>query len=240
MSRTLVSVAIVLALGCDKQPPPTAAEPASVPPTAETPATAPVDAPMGDAKPEEPPAEAAPAMAEVGKPAPDFTLTDLDGKSHSLASHRGKTVVLEWFNPKCPFVNFAHTKGPLKDQAAKETKNGIVWIAINSGAAGKQGAGVEVNKDGVKEYGMKHVVLLDENGEVGRKYGAEKTPHIYVVDDKGTLRYRGAIDNAPFGEVEGDGKYVNYLSAALDELRAGKAIGTPETPAYGCTVKYGG
>ncbi len=242
MSRTLLCVAIVLTFGCDKQPPPAAAEPASTPPGDRTPASAPVDAPAGEAQAEAPPAEegSAGAVAEIGKPAPDFTLTDLDGKSHTLSSLRGKTVVLEWFNPKCPFVNFAHTKGPLVDQAAKETKNGVVWLAINSGAAGKQGAGVDANKDGVQQYGMKHPVLLDGSGEVGRKYGAEKTPHMYLVDEQGTLRYRGAIDNAPFGEVEGDGKYVNYLSAALDELRAGKPISTPETPSYGCTVKYAG
>jgi peroxiredoxin len=239
MSRTLLSFAIVIAVGCDKQPPATAAEAA---PATEQPAGgAPAEA-EPEAKAEVPPPadEAAPAVAEVGKPAPEFTLTDLEGKSHALSSYRGKTVVLEWFNPKCPFVNFAHTKGPLRDQAGKETKNGVVWLAINSGAAGKQGAGADANKDGVKQYGMKHPVLLDERGEVGRKYGAEKTPHMYLVDDAGTLRYRGAIDNAPFGEVDGDGKYVNHLSAALDEVRAGKPVSTAETPAYGCTVKYGG
>jgi peroxiredoxin len=236
MARSASFFAIVLLLACDKQPPPTAAEPTPAVAEAETPAPAPEEA-----KAETPPADA-PAIekAVVGQAAPDFTLTDLDGKAHTLSSYKGKTVVLEWFNPKCPFVNFAHTKGPLKDQAAKETKHGIVWLAINSGAPGKQGAGLDTNKDGVEEYGMKHPVLLDESGEIGRKYGAEKTPHIYVIDDTGTLRYRGAIDNAPFGEVDGDAKYKNFLSAALDELRGGKAISTPETPAYGCTVKYAG
>lgn len=237
MARCTLFFAIVFALGCDKQPPPTAAQPVEPVAAAETPAPAEAE----EAKEEAPPAEApADAKAVVGQAAPDFTLTDLDGKSHTLSAYKGKTVVLEWFNPKCPFVNFAHTKGPLKDQAAKETKHGIVWLAINSGAAGKQGAGLDTNKEGVKEYGMKHPVLLDESGEIGRKYGAEKTPHIYVVDDTGTLRYRGAIDNAPFGEVDGDAPYKNFLSAALDELRGGKTITTPETPAYGCTVKYAG
>jgi peroxiredoxin len=241
MSRTALSFAIVFALACDKQPPPTAAEPAKPVAEAETPAAEPEEAKAEETPAGEPEAPApAQEKAVVGQAAPDFTLTDLDGKSHTLSSYKGKTVVLEWFNPKCPFVNFAHTKGPLEDQAAKETKRGVVWLAINSGAPGKQGAGIDTNKDGVKEYGMKHPVLLDESGEVGRKYGAEKTPHIYLVDDTGTLRYRGAIDNAPFGEVEGDAKYTNYLSAALDELRSKKAISTPETPAYGCTVKYAG
>jgi peroxiredoxin len=231
MPRTLILV-VVIALSCDRTTTPAPA------PAAEEPAAAAAAPAAAEATPEAR-VEAAPAVAEVGKPAPEFTLTDLDGTSHALSSYRGKTVVLEWFNPKCPFVKFAHTKGPLTDQAAKETHSGVVWLAINSGAPGKQGHGVDTNKAGVAEYGMKHPVLVDESGEVGRNYGAEKTPHIYLVDDKGTLRYRGAIDNAPFGEVDGDGKYVNYLSAALDELRASKPITTPETPSYGCTVKYG-
>lgn len=180
------------------------------------------------------------AKAEVGKPAPDFTLKDLDGKDVKLSSFKGKTVVLEWFNPGCPFVNKAHTKGSLKEAAKKHTKNGVVWLAVNSGAPGKQGAGVETNREGAKKFSMEHPILLDESGDVGHAYGATNTPHMMVIDDKGTLVYRGAIDNSPDGEGESapDGKLVSYVDEALAAVAAGKAPSTTETKAYGCSVKF--
>jgi peroxiredoxin len=179
--------------------------------------------------------------AEVGKPAPDFTLKDLDGKDVRLSSFKGKTVVIEWFNPGCPFVKASHTKGSLKDAARRHTKAGVVWIAVNSGAAGKQGAGADANREGAKGFGMEHPVLLDEAGTVGKIYGATNTPHMMVVDDKGTLVYRGAIDNSPDGEGESPtgGKLVSYVDAALADVAAGRPVATPETKAYGCGVKYG-
>ncbi|MDP1830020.1 MAG: thioredoxin family protein [Archangium sp.] len=180
------------------------------------------------------------AGAELGKPAPDFTLKDLDGKDVSLASFKGKTVVLEWFNPECPFVKASHTKGSLADLAKRQQKKGIVWLAINSGAPGKQGAGAEKNKAAVKTFALEHPVLLDEAGTVGKAYGATNTPHLFVIDAKGTVVYRGAIDNAPDGEgqVPQGGKLVNYVEAALDELSANRAVKTADTKAYGCSVKY--
>ena len=181
------------------------------------------------------------SAAELGAPAPDFTLKDLDGKDVKLSSFKGKTVVLEWFNPECPFVKASHTKGSLKDFAKRATKQGVVWLAINSGAPGKQGHGVEKSRAGVKAFGLEHPVLLDESGAVGHAYGATNTPHLFVIDAKGVLVYRGAIDNSPDGEGESpkDGKLVNYVEAALDDLAAGRAVKTPDTKAYGCSVKYG-
>jgi peroxiredoxin len=178
------------------------------------------------------------AEAEVGKPAPDFELTDLDGKTHRLADYGGKTVVLEWFNPECPFVNFAHDKGPLEDMAAKQSERGIVWLAINSGAPGKQGHGIEKNEQGRERFGLAHPILLDEDGSVGHRYGAVKTPHMFLIDPEGVLRYAGAIDNAPFGEVDGEGDHVNHVETALADLAGGKDVATATTSAYGCTVKY--
>jgi peroxiredoxin len=179
--------------------------------------------------------------AEVGKPAPDFALKDLDGKEVRLSSFKGKPVVVEWFNPGCPFVRAAHTKGSLKDAARRHTKAGVVWLAVNSGAPGKQGAGADVNRDGAKGFGMDHPILLDESGTVGKIYGATNTPHMMVVDDKGTLVYRGAIDNSPDGEGESPtgGKLVSYVDAALADVAARRPVATPETKAYGCGVKYG-
>lgn len=180
------------------------------------------------------------AVAAVGKPAPDFTLQDLDGKSHKLSDLRGKTVVLEWFNPQCPFVKKAHTVGSLKDYAKTATSKGVVWLAVNSGGPGKQGHGTDANKKGVSEFAMDHPVLLDESGAVGRAYGATNTPHMYVIDPQGVLVYRGAIDNSP--DAEGlsptDGKLVQYVDQALAELAASKPVSVAETKAYGCTVKY--
>lgn len=175
--------------------------------------------------------------AEVGKPAPDFELTDLDGVKHKLSDHRGKTVVLEWFNPGCPFVKHTHGPGGSLETLAKDVAaDGVVWFAINSGAPGKQGHGREVNAEAARAWSMAHPVLLDESGEVGRAYGAVTTPHMYIVDPEGVLRYEGAIDNAPMGKASGN--FVNHVTKALGELKAGKPVSTPRTKPYGCSVKY--
>lgn len=182
------------------------------------------------------------APASIGAPAPDFVLDDLQGKPVRLADFEGKTVVLEWFNPQCPFVKLSHTKGSLKGLADKHAGDpSLVWLAINSGAAGKQGHGVEVNAAGAETFGMKHPVLLDPEGRVGKAYGATNTPHMFIIDPKGTLVYSGAIDNSPDGEGQSPsgGTLVNYVSQALDELKQGKAVSVPKTKAYGCSVKYG-
>jgi peroxiredoxin len=182
--------------------------------------------------------EAAPSKAEVGKPAPPFRLTDTDGRSVDLASLRGKTVVLEWFNPDCPFVRLNHTKGPLKDMAKKKVAEGVVWLSVNSSAPGKQGNGVERNREAKKTYGIENPVLLDESGEVGQRYGAKTTPHVFVVDKQGTLVYAGAIDNAQDGEPPGGQPFVNYVDSALQDIAAGRPVSTPSVPSYGCSVKY--
>jgi peroxiredoxin len=144
-----------------------------------------------------------PPTATLGDPAPAFSLPDLDGKTVSLADFAGKTVVLEWFNPDCPFVKYAHGEGPLATLAAEQTKGGVVWIAINSGAAGKQGTGVERNREAAKEWKLEHPILLDEDGKVGHAYGATSTPHMFVIDAGGKLVYAGGLDNAPLGRVDG-------------------------------------
>lgn len=176
--------------------------------------------------------------AKLGEPAPDFTLTDLDGKKVQLSQLKGKTVVLEWFNPDCPFVKANHTQGSLKGMAKRYTEKGIVWLAINSGAPGKQGHGAEVNKAGREKYGIDYPILLDESGDVGRAYGAKTTPHMYVINPEGVLVYNGAIDNTPGSEAEKGDNVVNYVDAALADLAAGKAVSTKETSPYGCSVKY--
>ncbi len=219
-----------LLLACDK-PQPTPDTPTNeTAPAAAKSETKPAAHGAGEAK-------AALASAVIGQPAPEFTLTDLDGTAHTLSQYRGKTVVLEWFNPQCPFVMHAHGEGPQRDMAAKETAQGVVWLSINSGGPGRQGHGVEANRAGVKAFAIANPVLLDEDGAVGHAYGAEKTPHMFVVSPEGTLVYRGGLDNAPMG-VPNEGERIDYVGAALADLRAGNAVATAETAAYGCTVKY--
>lgn len=203
------------------------------------PAPAPTSNTAAEPKPSA--AAAAASQAEVGKPAPDFTLTDYEGKTVHLADLRGKTVVLEWFNPDCPFVKASHSKGSLKGLAERWTEKGVVWLGVNSAAPGKQGHGGERVAEGKKAFGMTHPVLADETGKVGHLYGATNTPHIFVIDPQGTLRYRGAIDNSPDGAGESptSGTLVNYADVALQHVTAGKPVDTPETRAYGCSVKYG-
>jgi peroxiredoxin len=180
------------------------------------------------------------AKAAVGAAAPDFTLTDLDGHVVTLSSFKGKTVVVEWFNPGCPFVRKAHTVGSLKDSPARALAQGVVWLAVNSAAPGKQGSGAEANRKVAAEFAMTYPILLDDNGNVGRAYGATNTPNMFVIDPGGTLVYRGAIDNSPDGEGQSptDGALVNYVDVTLAALKAHQPVKVPETKAYGCGVKY--
>lgn len=234
-TSTLVSLLLCLPLACKSEGQTTdAAKPVAAKPAAPAKAE---PAKKPEEKPEKKAEVAAAETAAVGAKAPDFTLADLDGKEHKLSDYAGKTVVLEWFNPGCPFVKYAHGKGPLKDMGNKYTKEGLVWLAVNSGAPGKQGHGVETNKKAADEWKMEYPVLVDENGAVGKAYGAQKTPHMYVIAEDGTLLYRGAIDNAPMGETE-EGDAVNYVAECLTAKADGKPIAKAETKPYGCSVKY--
>jgi peroxiredoxin len=181
------------------------------------------------------------ASASLGAPAPDFTLKDVDGHPVHLTDLRGKPVVLEWFNPKCPFVNASHTKGSLKGTATRHLAEGVVWLGVDSSAPGKQGHDPADIREAVSRFALTHPILLDESGAVGRAYGATNTPHMFVVDKNGVLVYSGAIDNSPDGDGESPqgGPLVNYVDAALADLAAGRSVRTPRTKAYGCGVKYG-
>jgi peroxiredoxin len=179
-----------------------------------------------------------PRRAEIGKPAPNFTLKDLDGKEHSLSDYKGKTVILEWFNAECPYVVRLYRTGALKTMGNDlNRKDDYVWLAINSNMPGSQGAGLEKNQHYKKEYGIEYPVLLDEPGVVGRLYDARTTPHMYIINAEGILVYSGAIDNDPFGRLESD-EHVNYVQVALAQLRNGETVEPSTTRPYGCTVKY--
>jgi peroxiredoxin len=175
--------------------------------------------------------------AKIGEKAPEFTLTDVNGKTFTLAdaTKAGKIVVLEWFNPECPAVKMHHEKNPtFKNLAAEFAGKDVVMVAINSGGEGKQGADKDENIQAAKDYGMAYPILMDSTGEIGKKYGAKTTPHMFVIDKNGVLAYAGAIDNAK-GTKVGD---INYVSQAVNELLAGQTVTTAETKAYGCAVKY--
>jgi hypothetical protein len=172
--------------------------------------------------------------AAIGAPAPDFTLTDTDGKSVSLSDQKGSTVVLEWFNPGCPFVKYAHGSGPLKDLGSTWSSKGVRWFAVNSGAPGKEGAGLETNKQAKTAWSMKYPILLDESGKVGHEYGATSTPTIVVIDSAGVVRYKGALDDSPMGEGAGRA----YANDAITAVTNGGKVEVPSTKSYGCSVKY--
>ncbi|MFN8180069.1 MAG: thioredoxin family protein [bacterium] len=178
------------------------------------------------------------AVAEIGADAPDFALKDTDGKEHRLSDlvTQGKTVVLEWFNPDCPFVRKHHEKNHDMVQTYESFRDkNVVWLAVNSAAPGKQGFGADRNKTARQQYGMEYPVLLDEKGEVGRLYGAKTTPHMFVIS-KGKLVYEGAIDDNPSPGTLGK---TNYVAKALDAVLTGKSVEVAETKSYGCSVKYG-
>jgi len=180
-----------------------------------------------------------PQPATVGSAAPGFTLNGVDGKPHSLADFRGRTVVLEWFNPDCPFVQLAHGRTQtLKDEGTRQKKAGVEWVAINSSAAGKQGHGKATNQKGIQRFGIQYPVLMDPTGRVGRLYKATRTPEIFIIDAAGTLVYRGAIDNSQGGDIEKDKPFVNYVRNTLSQLAANKAVQPAMTKPWGCSVKY--
>lgn len=171
--------------------------------------------------------------AELGKPAPDFTLNDVDGKSFKLSDFKGKTVVLEWFSPACPFCVYAYGEGPLKEMPERLIAQGIVWLGINSQGPKEKGSSAEENKAFMQKNGMKAPLLLDPEGTVGKMYGAHSTPHMFVINEKGVLVYKGALDNAPFGKVQGEAAKTNYVEAALADIKAGRAVIASETKSYG-------
>ncbi|MCU0233377.1 MAG: thioredoxin family protein [Thermoanaerobaculales bacterium] len=176
---------------------------------------------------------AAPAAAgvEVGKAAPAFTLEDEAGTAVSLADFKGKVVVLEWLNPDCPFVQRHYKAGTMKSLATTYGAKGVVWLTVNSTNYMDAAANAKFKQANELPY----PILVDQEGTVGHLYGAQTTPHMYVIDADGTLAYMGAIDDDPRGGGE---QPQNYVAAALDELLAGKAVTTAETTPYGCSVKY--
>ena len=175
-----------------------------------------------------------------GQPAPDFTLSDTAGKAVKLSDLKGKYVVLEWVNPDCPYVqkhyNSANMPALQKEFGGKQ----VTWLAINSTREGHSEFKTPQQMDAwmKKTGGAPAATLLDRDSKVGRLYSAATTPHMYIIDPKGTLVYVGAIDDKRSTRLEDVKTAKNYVRAALGETMAGKAVSTASTSPYGCTVKY--
>lgn len=180
------------------------------------------------------------AAATVGKAAPDFTLTDLNGKTVKLTDFKGKHVVLEWHNPGCPFVVKHYDSGNMPGLQTKYDAADTVWLTINSTHPSYPDF---VSGDKLKTYlaekkASPDSYMIDAEGKVGLEYAAKTTPHMYVINPAGMLVYAGAIDDKRSTNVADVKTAKNYLVAALDESKAGKPVSTATTTPYGCSVKY--
>lgn len=179
------------------------------------------------------------ANVEIGKPAPAFTIVDSNGKTVNLSDFKGKFVVLEWTNDGCPYV-VAHYQGNMQAIQKKYTEKGVVWLSIISSKPGAQGYadGARANELTKSRNAYPSRVLLDPKGDVGRLYDAKTTPHMYVIDKDGVLRYDGAIDANRSSRASDHKPEDSYVGKALDALMAGKEVETSKTQPYGCNVKY--
>lgn len=180
------------------------------------------------------------AAVEPGEAAPEFTLTDSKGISHKLSDFRGKLVVLEWLNHECPFVKKHYSGGNMQKLQKEYTAKGVVWLSIISSAPGKQGycTGPQAEANRKDQKASPTAVVLDPSGEVGQKYGAKTTPHIFIINPEGKVIYAGAIDSIRSANSADCAKADNYVRETLDAAMAGKPAPHPSTQPYGCGVKY--
>lgn len=183
---------------------------------------------------------AANAAVAAGQSAADFSLTDVNGKSHKLSDFRGKYVVLEWFNSECPFVVKHYGTGNMQDLQSRYTAQGVVWLTINSTSPGHGDyKDPQQSKAVLADWkAAPTALMLDPDGKVGQLYGARTTPHMWVIDPQGTVIYAGGIDDKRSTNPADVKTAKNFVAAALDEARAGKPVSVASAPPYGCSVKY--
>ena len=176
----------------------------------------------------------------VGSAAPDFSLADAKGKTHSLSQYKGKYVVLEWFNPECPFVKKHYGSGNMQNLQKEYTDKGVIWLTIDSNATGTEGnlTAEEAGKITTSWKTHETALLLDPDGNAGQAYGAKNTPNMVIISPDGKIIYHGAIDSKATPNPADIPTSTNYVKAALDQSLAGKSVSTPETKPYGCSVKY--
>ena len=176
----------------------------------------------------------------VGTNAPDFSLTDSKGKTQTVSQYKGKYVVLEWFNPECPFVKKHYGSGNMQKLQQEFTGKGVVWLTIDSSAPGLEG-NLTADQANAKmsEWKTKQTALvLDPDGKAGRSYGAKNTPHMFVINPEGKIVYEGAIDSKATPNPADITSATNYVKVALEESIAGKPVSNANTKPYGCSVKY--
>jgi peroxiredoxin len=176
----------------------------------------------------------------VGSAAPDFSVTDSKNRPQSISQYKGKYVVLEWFNPECPFVKKHYGSGNMQKLQEEFTGKGMVWLTIDSSAPGMEGnLTAEQAEKKIAELKTKQTALvLDPDGKAGRTYGAKNTPHMFVINPEGKIIYEGAIDSKATPNPSDIAGSTNYVKAALEESLAGKTVTTPSSRPYGCSVKY--
>jgi peroxiredoxin len=181
---------------------------------------------------------------EIGQKAPDFSAESAGfekiAPSFKLSNFKGQIVVLEWLNHGCPFVKKHYGSGNMQSLQKKYTSKGIKWFSVISSAPGKQGHvdALEAQKQMKEHQSFANRVLLDPSGKVGQLYGAKTTPHFFILDSEGKMAYQGAIDDQPDTNPESVKTANNFIAKALDEMLEKKAVTTPNTKAYGCSVKY--
>jgi peroxiredoxin len=185
-------------------------------------------------------AGAALAGVEVGQPAPDFSLADTNGQTHQLSQYKGKWVVLEWYQPDCPFVRKHYGAGNMQALQKEFTAKGVVWLSIDSSAPGQEGnyPADKLNQIASSQGVARTALLLDPDGKVGHAYGAKTTPDMYIINPEGKLVYEGAIDSKPTTSVADLKVATNYVKVALDDSMNGKSVPQTVTRPYGCSVKY--
>ena len=176
----------------------------------------------------------------VGTNAPDFSLTDSKGKTQSVSQYKGKYVVLEWFNPDCPFVKKHYGGGNMQKLQGEYTGKGVVWLTIDSNAPGTEGnLTAEQAQKVMDSWKTKQTaLLLDPESKVAKLYGAKNTPNMVIINPEGKIVYEGAIDSKASPNPADIPSSTNYVKSALDESLAGKPISNPTTKPYGCSVKY--
>ncbi|MBI1186849.1 MAG: redoxin domain-containing protein [Alphaproteobacteria bacterium] len=180
------------------------------------------------------------AQAVAGAAAPAFSVVDTTGATRTLAEFAGRTIVLEWTNKDCPYVRKHYNAGNMQALQRAATADGVVWLTVLSSAPGEQGhldaAGANANIQATNAAPT--ALLLDPDGTMGRAYGAQTSPHMYIINGAGELVYQGAIDDRPSADPATLDGATNYVTAALADLDAGRPVATPQTIAYGCSVKY--
>ncbi|MEN0057268.1 MAG: redoxin domain-containing protein [Bdellovibrio sp.] len=185
-------------------------------------------------------ASVAGADAKIGSAAPEFSVQDAQGKTHKLSDYKGKYVILEWYNKDCPYVRKHYDSKNMQKLQTDMTAKGYAWLSVISSAPGKQGHqnAADTLKNAEKEGSKASAILRDEDGKLGKAYGAKTTPHIYLINPEGTLLYNGAIDSNDSADPKTIAKAENYLVRAVASAEKGEKIAKATSKPYGCSVKY--